>query len=86
MMQRIPRLSRLHRLQYEATQKRWVLLYPEGMVRLNDSAGDILRRIDGATTVEALVVDLRRAYPDAVLDNDVLQFLHAAEERGWLVY
>lgn len=81
-----PRLSPLHRLQYEATQSRWVLLYPEGMVRLNSAAGDILRRIDGAKTVEALVGDLQQAYPDAELDDDVRQFLREAEERGWLVY
>jgi len=85
MMQRIPKLSPLYRLQYEATQARWVLLYPEGMVRLNSAAGDILRRIDGAKTVEALVDDLRQAYTDADLGDDVLQFLREAEERGWLV-
>ena len=80
-----PRLSSLHRLQYEATQARWVLLYPEGMVRLNSAAGDILRRIDGATTVAALIEDLQQAYPDADLAGDVLQFLREAEERGWIV-
>jgi pyrroloquinoline quinone biosynthesis protein D len=85
MMQRIPKLSPLYRLQYEATQGRWVLLYPEGMVRLNSAAGDILRRIDGARTVEALVDDLRQVYLDADLGDDVLQFLREAEERGWLV-
>jgi pyrroloquinoline quinone biosynthesis protein D len=85
MMQRIPKLSPLYRLQYEATQGRWVLLYPEGMVRLNSAAGDILRRIDGARTVEALVDDLRQVYLDADLGDDVLQFLREAEERGWIV-
>ncbi len=86
MMQRIPRLSPLYRLQYEAMQERWVLLYPEGMVRLNSSAGVILRRIDGARTVAALFDDLRQAYPDADLGDDVLRFLREAQERGWLVY
>jgi pyrroloquinoline quinone biosynthesis protein D len=85
MMQRIPKLSPLYRLQYEATQGRWVLLYPEGMVRLNSAAGDILRRIDGAKTVETLVDDLRQVYPDADLGDDVLWFLREAQERGWLV-
>jgi pyrroloquinoline quinone biosynthesis protein D len=85
-MQPIPRLSPMYRLQYEATQARWVLLYPEGMVRLNSAAGDILRRIDGTRTVEALVDDLRQVYPDADLGDDVLQFLREAEDRGWLVY
>ncbi len=86
MMQVVPKLSPMHRLQYEAVQARWVLLYPEGMVRLNSAAGDVLRRIDGARTVQAVVDDLRRAYPDADLRDDVLQFLREAQERGWLVY
>ncbi|WP_280156507.1 pyrroloquinoline quinone biosynthesis peptide chaperone PqqD [Piscinibacter sp. XHJ-5] len=85
-MQVVPKLSPMHRLQYEAVQARWVLLYPEGMVRLNSAAGDVLRRIDGARTVQAVVDDLRRAYPDADLRDDVLQFLREAQERGWLVY
>lgn len=85
MMLRVPRLSPLHRLQYEAAQASWVLLYPEGMVRLNGSAGDILRRIDGARTVETLVADLRQDYPDFDVGDDVLQFLRVAEERGWVV-
>jgi pyrroloquinoline quinone biosynthesis protein D len=83
---RIPKLSPMHRLQYEAVQERWVLLYPEGMVRLNSSAGDVLRRVDGMRTVDAVVDDLRRAYPGADLRDDVLQFLDEAQERGWLVY
>ena len=86
MMPRVPRLSLLHRLQYEPTQARWVLLYPEGMVRLNDTAGEILRRVDGARTVDALVDDLQRAYPDADVGDDVLHFIRDAEARGWLVY
>jgi pyrroloquinoline quinone biosynthesis protein D len=85
-MQQVPRLSPFYRLQFEATQSRWVLLYPEGMVRLNGPAGDILCRIDGAKSVEALVDDLQQAYPDAELGDDVRQFLREAEERGWLVY
>jgi pyrroloquinoline quinone biosynthesis protein D len=86
MSRRIPKLSPMHRLQYEVVQERWVLLYPEGMVRLNSSAGDVLRRIDGMRTVDAVVDDLRQAYPDADLRDDVLQFLDEAQERGWLVY
>ncbi len=86
MMQQIPRLSPPYRLQYEATQAGWVLLYPEGMVLLNGPAGDILRRIDGASTVSTLVDELAHAYPDDEVRDDVLQFLHEAHERGWLVY
>ena len=34
----VPRLSHGARLQYEPAQQGWVLLFPEGMVKLNPSA------------------------------------------------
>ena len=38
-----PALRSMYRLQWEEAQQRWVLLYPEGMVRLNGPAGEDLR-------------------------------------------
>ena len=48
---RRPRIARLYRLQWEEAQKAHVLLYPEGMIQLNGSAGEILRRCDGERTL-----------------------------------
>jgi len=42
-----PALSAMFRLQWEEVQQSWVLLYPEGMVKLNGSAGEIIKRLDG---------------------------------------
>ncbi len=47
-LQWIPSINRQFRLQWEAAQDKYVLLYPEGMVKLNGSAGEILRRWYGA--------------------------------------
>ena len=38
----IPRIGHGFRLQWEPAQESHVLLYPEGMVKLNQSAGEIL--------------------------------------------
>ena len=46
------------RLQWEPAQNAHVLLYPEGMVKLNGSAGEILRRCDGARTLGEAIRDL----------------------------
>ncbi len=43
-----PRIGRGFRLQWEPVQDCHVLLYPEGMVKLNESAGEILKRCDGS--------------------------------------
>ena len=71
----VPALSRLFRLQFEQAQSAWVLLYPEGMVRLSTSAGEIMKRLDGAASVDALIADLESTFPGADLRSDVLQFL-----------
>ena len=60
----VPRIGRGFRLQWEPVQSAHVLLYPEGMVKLNASAGEILLRCDGATPVEAIVADLENAFRD----------------------
>jgi pyrroloquinoline quinone biosynthesis protein D len=61
-----------------------VLLYPEGMVRLNGPASEILKRCDGKTSVRGLVADLQAAFGEADLRNDVLAFLEQASGRGWI--
>ena len=80
----VPEITRRHRLQWEQAQQAWVLLYPEGMVKLNPSAGEILKRVDGARSVAEVIADLERAFPGADLSKDVMAFLEAAHERGWI--
>jgi pyrroloquinoline quinone biosynthesis protein D len=79
-----PRISARFRLQYEPAQSAWVLLYPEGMVKLSATAGEILKRIDGRMTVDGLIRDLEAAYPGAALREDVLAFMQVAHGRGWI--
>lgn len=73
-----------HRLQWEEVQQAWVILYPEGMVILNDSAAETLRRCDGATPLSAVIEDLERLYGETGLAPDVLELVAAALEEGWL--
>ena len=80
----VPRISHHFRLQFEPAQSAWVLLYPEGMVKLSASAGEIMRRIDGETSVDALIRDLEPVFPGADLRQDVLDFIKVAHERGWV--
>jgi len=78
-----PALSRLFRMQWEEAQNNYVLLYPEGMVKLNGSAAEILKRCDGQHSVPAIVEELEQAFQTAGLQADVDDFLRAASERGW---
>jgi pyrroloquinoline quinone biosynthesis protein D len=80
----LPRIGRGFRLQWEPVQSAHVLLYPEGMVKLNASAGEILLRCDGATSVEAIVADLEKRFGTRGLERDVRAFLDLAAEQRWV--
>lgn len=79
-----PRVAAGHRLQWEEAQKAYVLLYPEGMVKLNGSAGQILARCDGQRDVHAIVADLERAFTATGLEPEVLAFLDIARTQRWV--
>jgi pyrroloquinoline quinone biosynthesis protein D len=80
-----PKLSRLFRLQWEEAQAAYVLLYPEGMIKLNQSAAEILKRCNGKRDVEEIVKDLEESFSATGLGDDVKIFLEEVNERGWLV-
>ena len=84
-LQSKPKLARLFRMQWEEAQSAYVLLYPEGMVQLNQSAAEILKRCDGQRDIPAIVQDLEQTFETTGLEDDVKDFLREANERGWLV-
>ena len=79
-----PRLARLFRLQYEPVQTAWVLLYPEGMVKLNESAAEILRRCDGQRSVDEIVAELEAQFSASGLGPQVSDLLLEGQRRGWI--
>ena len=79
-----PIVATMFRLQFEPAQDSWVLLYPEGMVKLNTPAAEILRRCDGHRSVDEIVAELEAAFAQSALRDDVCSFLGQARQRGWL--
>jgi pyrroloquinoline quinone biosynthesis protein D len=79
-----PAVVRGFRLQWEPAQNAHVLLYPEGMIKLNGSAGEILKRCDGETTIADITADLERAFAATNLSEDVIRFVTMAVEKKWL--
>jgi pyrroloquinoline quinone biosynthesis protein D len=80
-----PRLAPMYRLQFEPAQDCWVLLYPEGLVKLNGPASEILKRCSGQASVADLTADLEQAFNQPGLRGDVGDFLADALARGWIV-
>jgi pyrroloquinoline quinone biosynthesis protein D len=72
--------------QWEEKQNCYVLLYPEGMVQLNQSAGEILALCDGANSIQDIINKLCEKFNVDDLTQDVLSFLEEAENRKWISY
>jgi pyrroloquinoline quinone biosynthesis protein D len=79
-----PAIGRGFRLQWEPAQNAHVLLYPEGMVKLNGSAGEIMKRCDGVRPVSAIIEDLQQAFNAPDLTKDVTAFMSFAVAHKWL--
>jgi len=54
------------------------------MVKLNGSAGEILKRCDGERTVAEITADLEQAFGASNLSDDVTAFMTFALEHKWL--
>lgn len=78
-------LAHHHRFQWEEVQQSYVILFPEGMVKLHGGAGEILKRLDGKTSVADVVTDLKAAFPDANdIESDIFGMFELAISKGWL--
>lgn len=85
LRQQIPTLRRGFRLQWEPVQNCHVLLYPEGMIKLNESAGEILKLVDGQQNVAAIIGQLTERFPDVPgIDEDILAFMEVASAQFWI--
>jgi pyrroloquinoline quinone biosynthesis protein D len=77
-------IGRGFRLQWESAQGAHVLLYPEGMIKLNASAGEIMKRCDGEATVADITTDLERAFAATGLYEEIARFMQIALQKSWL--
>ena len=82
----VPRVGPGFRLQFEPAQDSHVLLYPEGMVKLNGPAGEIMKRCDGRRDVDAVIAELESAFATQGLADDVIGFLQVAGQQRWLIW
>jgi len=83
----IPRLARGCRLREDADQG-WVLLIPEGVLRLSGPGPHILRRCDGSRTFGEIVTELAQEFNDAEtarVEAETNAFLNRLIERRIVV-
>jgi pyrroloquinoline quinone biosynthesis protein D len=80
-----PRLATGARLRYDEVREEHLLLIPEGAVRLNASAAEVLELCDGERSLDDIVGALSQRYDGADLRDDVVELVGAMEQRGLVV-
>jgi len=80
-----PRLATGARLQYDEIRGEPVLLVPEGAVRLNATAAEVLELCDGERSLDDIVGALAARYNGTDLGDDVRGLVAAMAERGLVV-
>ncbi len=80
-----PRLATGARLRYDEVREEHVLLVPEGAVRLNATAAEVLELCDGERSLDDIVTALSARYDGADLRDDVRELVDAMTQRGLVV-
>ena len=72
------------RLQWEPRQNAWVLLFPEGMVQLSDTAHLILNLCRQPIRITEVVSQVEALFPGEAVADDVRDFLGDAYHEQWI--
>jgi coenzyme PQQ biosynthesis protein PqqD len=80
-----PRLVTGARLRYDEVREEHLLLIPEGVVRLNPTAAEVLELCDGERSLDDIVGMLAARYEGADLRADVDELVGAMAQRGLVV-
>ncbi|OWJ68057.1 pyrroloquinoline quinone biosynthesis peptide chaperone PqqD [Inquilinus limosus] len=72
-----PRLAQGSRLRWDEARQSWVVLAPERVILLDETAHEIVRRCDGSATVAEIVADLARSFEaePGEVEGDVVQLI-----------
>jgi coenzyme PQQ biosynthesis protein PqqD len=82
-----PRLSPKARLRWDEVEKRYMLVFPEAALMLNETAPEILKLCDGEHTIEGIVDSLAQRFVGIdreAIKEDVTGFLTRIKARGLL--
>jgi pyrroloquinoline quinone biosynthesis protein D len=80
-----PRLATGARLRYDEVREEHQLLVPEGVVKLNPTAAEVLELCDGERSLDDIVGALSARYDGADLRDDVHELVDAMAAKGLVV-
>ena len=76
-------INPMYMLRWEDSQEAHILLYPEGIVKLNATAGEILSHCTGEKSVREIIDALKIRYTEGDVASGVLGFLEVSHGNGW---
>jgi pyrroloquinoline quinone biosynthesis protein D len=80
-----PRLVTGARLRYDEVREEHLLLIPEGAVKLNSTAAEVLELCDGKRSLDDIAGTLSERYGGADVRDDVHELVDAMAQRGLVV-
>ena len=80
-----PRLVTGARLRYDEVRQEHLLLIPEGAVRLNPTAAEVLELCDGERSLDDIVGAVAARYEGADVRDDVVELVDSMAQRGLVV-
>ena len=83
---RLIQISDDYSLQWDQTKGYNMLVYADGVVKLNKSANKILVRCNGENTATDIVKELQDIFPEVELAEDVHAFLQESLQNGWIYF
>jgi len=80
-----PRLATGARLRYDEVREEHLLLIPEGAVKLNPTAAEVLELCDGERSLDEIVGALSDRYDGADVRDDVTELVEGLAQRGLVI-
>jgi len=76
-------LAPMYLFRWEEPQQSHILLYPEGVVKLNETGAEIIKYCDGNHSAEEIITTLNAIYTIDVSES-VYKFLEVSYAKGWI--
>ena len=81
----VPTWRQGYRFQFEPAQNGFVILYPEGMIKLNESASIIGQHIDGQASIADIIKKVKAMFGDIPeIEQDIIEYMLVAQREHWI--
>ena len=83
----VPKLAKKARLKHDRHANKYMIIYPERGLELNDEAAEIAKKCDGTRSIAAITDELAQEYegaPREEIEKDVVAFVCDLRDKGLL--